>query len=295
MKKVFVCVILLCLFLVGCGEKAEESVCEHVWNAATHFEARSCELCGETRGEPIEHVWIDATCERAKYCRDCGYEEGVPLEHMWVEATCTQPQTCTVCGATEGEKAGHDYVLDDGTFAYESTCWSPLSCARCEKIFDEQKPHYLGTDIYEYFCTVCEEYCGTKEDVLNIINITHLNVDQDSAGGLDVYITVQNMSERFSIKYIRYNLSFYNAVQDIIYCDITRRDNVTLEMIGPIAPGEKSDSDEYWEACFYNDTYGDYLYINWIEIEYTNNHTGYPIVYRLEGATASYAVERWRS
>ena len=145
-----------------------------------------------------------------------------------------------------------------------------------------------GSDVFQYCCDVCNEFIGNGNDIANIIDITNLNVNMNSVGGLDVYIDVKNKSKEHTIKYIHYNLSFYNAVGDKIYCEIKRDDNVTLTHTGPINPGKTKD-DAYWDACFYNTTYGNTLCFNWIEIEYTS---GEKIL--IESPYANSAVVRWR-
>ena len=50
-----------------------------------------------------QHTWVEATCTEAKICDECGETEGEPLGHDWQAATYTQPKTCARCGETEGK------------------------------------------------------------------------------------------------------------------------------------------------------------------------------------------------
>ena len=74
----------------------------HEWKRATCTEAETCNLCGETRGEPLGHDWIEATCETPKTCTRCGITEGDILGHTMVIDEAIEP-TCTVTGLTEGK------------------------------------------------------------------------------------------------------------------------------------------------------------------------------------------------
>ena len=67
------------------------------------------------------HSWKDATCLEAKTCDRCGITEGDPLGHDWNAATCILPSTCSRCGETRGEPLGH------------SGPWFDLIPATCEE------------------------------------------------------------------------------------------------------------------------------------------------------------------
>lgn len=56
-----------------------------------------------------QHTWVEATCEEAKYCQECNETEGEPLGHTWVDASYAAPKTCSVCGKTEGEPLPEPY------------------------------------------------------------------------------------------------------------------------------------------------------------------------------------------
>lgn len=88
-------VVCLCL-LAGCE-------CKHQWMDATCTQAKTCEKCGETEGEPLGHRWQEATCTTPRTCTVCGETEGEALGHTWQEANYQDPKICLVCGTTEGE------------------------------------------------------------------------------------------------------------------------------------------------------------------------------------------------
>jgi len=307
MKRIILTVVLtLGLCFAGCEA---EKPCEHIWTEATHFEPKMCQCCGTTEGEPIPHSWVDATCSKPKHCEDCGIEEGITLEHTWKDATCTEAKTCTVCNVTEGTMLGHNCNYYDGSYTGEwhnyrndgppvdsvHIC-EDIYCIDCGEKVIEGVGHFTGAvanapDIWEYWCIFCNKYVKEKDDIPNVINITKLDIDMDSMGGISAEIKVKNNLDKTVIKYIRFNLSFFNAVQDKLTCRIHNTDNVTIEMIGPILPGETS-KNNYWDPFFYNSSYGDYLDINWIEIEFYFEGESYTV--RLEDDLAVYTVERFR-
>lgn len=117
--------LIIAALLAGCG-------CKHEWADATCTEPKTCELCGETEGEPLGHEWEEATCTEPKTCRNCGETEGKALGHSYEDATCTEPKTCSVCGETEGEPLGHQWA--------PATVDAPKTCELCgetegEKVF----------------------------------------------------------------------------------------------------------------------------------------------------------------
>lgn len=70
---VLLAMAMLLSCLAGCGE------CNHQWLPADCRTPRTCNLCGETDGEPND-------------------------KHIWEEATTDRPRTCSVCYLTDGDK-----------------------------------------------------------------------------------------------------------------------------------------------------------------------------------------------
>ena len=90
----------------------------------------------------------------------------------------------------------------------------------------------------------------------------------NSFGGVDFDIDVINTSDT-AIKYIRFQILVSNRVGDPISSDFDfdLDPYFTLEMVGPIYPGEAGGLGEYWECPFYNSTAAQWG-INKLEIEY---------------------------
>lgn len=91
----FLLIVVSILVFSGCA-------CKHEWVEANCTAPKTCELCGETEGEPLPHNFADATCTLRKTCTVCNAVEGSALGHQWIDATYSEPKTCEVCGETEG-------------------------------------------------------------------------------------------------------------------------------------------------------------------------------------------------
>lgn len=118
-KKLILLVIsLLCMYLLaGCG-------CEHEWLDATCTTAKTCNMCGETEGDPAGHSWASPTCETAKQCKICHIEEGDPLGHTLGKLEDTydiinckklHEQICLTCGQqlASSEEPIDSFVVDE--------------------------------------------------------------------------------------------------------------------------------------------------------------------------------------
>lgn len=260
MKRIVSLLLILCsLFtLSSCGLAHEHEygswvTVKNATCTSTGLKERTCS-CGEKETQTIEmvaHNWRAATCDSPKTCANCGKTEGSSLGHSWNAATCTSPKRCSRCGKTEGSVASHKVV--------------------------------------DYKCSVCGTTIINKSDVPNIIDIVSLTYKVNSVGGIDQWITIVNKSKTKTIKYVDYNISFFNKVGDIIKDDVSRRDYAHLQYTGPLAPGKKSDEKRYWKACFYNSTFGGSMRFNSIKITYMDGST-----LTLDRSVAGYAVVSWR-
>ena len=157
------CAVCCICLLVGCE-------CEHEWLDATCTDPKTCEKCGETKGDALDHKWKDATCEDPKTCKVCDETDGDALGHEWTDATCDAPKTCNVCDKTEGNPLEHDWL--------DATCTDPSMCNLCHKA----KGEALGHNITEWItteestcaiagkengsCTVCNKTVERPKDLL---------------------------------------------------------------------------------------------------------------------------------
>lgn len=273
MKKIVFVVFIMALALImlaGCE-------CKHEWEPATCKAPRTCSLCGETEGSALGHVWQTATCTSPKKCTRCGASEGSAIGHTWQAATCTSPKKCKKCGVSEGSALGHNWE--------EATCTTPKTCSRCNQTEGTPRSHIMA----DYVCTLCGKTIITKSDVPNILDIESMSYKLNSVGGIDLWIIIRNKSSSKTIKYVEYNVSFFNRVGDKIRDEVSGRDKRILEYTGPLGPDEQSNSNQYWKACFYNTTFGGTMHFNSIIIIYTDGST-----LMLDNSIADSAVVAWR-
>ncbi len=74
----------------------------------------------------------------------------------------------------------------------------------------------------------------------------------NSAGGVDVSIEFKNLSDK-TIKYITFKVVPYNAVDDVVECEIRGISERLLKATGPIAANDVR-SDMVWQDVWYNTT-----------------------------------------
>lgn len=109
----------------------------------------------------------------------------------------------------------------------------------------------------------------TENRVKNIIRVTKLRASSpNSAGGVSLYVGFKNMSDKV-IKYITFEVVPYNAVGDIVYCDIRDYANFRGRDTGPYAKGEglAGNNSGYWDCAWYNYSITD-VELKSIDIEY---------------------------
>ncbi len=112
-------------------------------------------------------------------------------------------------------------------------------------------------------------YVARIEEIRSSIRITSYWLSSaNSAGGRDIHFNYQNLSKK-TIKYLTFSVTFYNAVDDLAYCEI--RDSCTFNGrdTGPVLPNRHS-SGGYWENAIYN-YQAKKMVLNTIKIEYTDS------------------------
>ena len=76
----------------------------------------------------------------------------------------------------------------------------------------------------------------------------------NTAGGVDLYIAWQNTSKK-DIKYITFTVVPYNAVDDIVECDVRDIASFRGKITGPIKAGATTEGNgTYWDCAWYNNT-----------------------------------------
>lgn len=108
---------------------------------------------------------------------------------------------------------------------------------------------------------------STKNIYDNVLSISTASLhSQNSVGGCDCSVYYTNKSKK-TIKYVYWTGTFYNAVNDPVYCDIRGSSTFTGQDTGPYAPNEVGGG--VWDCVIY-DWAADYVKLSNIRIVYTN-------------------------
>ena len=114
LKRVFAMLLAFTvLFMLGGCD------CKHEWNEASCTEPKTCELCGETEGEPIGHRYNEASCTEPKTCELCGETEGEPIGHRYSDGYCLE------CGAEDPSYINLNMIGFQRT--YNMNKWLPIT------------------------------------------------------------------------------------------------------------------------------------------------------------------------
>ena len=126
----------------ACSTDIEKSA--HSGGAATCTEAKKCEICGQSYGEPSPsnhtHLsdWKFDETGHWKTCNDCGaiIEKSA---HSGGAATCTEAKKCEICGQSYGEPSPSNHThLSDWKFD-ETGHWK--DCADCKAADIDKAAH----------------------------------------------------------------------------------------------------------------------------------------------------------
>lgn len=93
----------------------------------------------------------------------------------------------------------------------------------------------------------------TLEEIKSSIRIIKIWTDRpNSAGGVDLYINWENLSDK-TIKYVYFTVSPYNSVNDTVKCTIRKYSSFTAQDEGPYSKGQGLKGTKYfWENAWYN-------------------------------------------
>ena len=152
-----------------CGAIIEKAA--HSGGTATCTEAKKCEVCGQSYGEPSpsNHTalsdWKFDETGHWKTCNDCGaiIEKAA---HSGGTATCTEAKKCEVCGEPYGglDTSNHTH-LSDWT-SDETHHWK--DCADCNTTGIDNAAHTFGEWIIDKEATATE--AGSRHKVCTICN-----------------------------------------------------------------------------------------------------------------------------
>lgn len=113
---------------------------------------------------------------------------------------------------------------------------------------------------------------SAKEKARALLRVTSISPSSpNSASGVDLYIQWKNTSSKV-IKYATFEVVPYNAVDDVVYCEIRGHSNFRALDTGPFKKGQGNASGVYWENAWYNSTIK-YVKLEGVDIEYMDGTT----------------------
>lgn len=283
---IFCCAIALLVLVAGL--LVFSKYCQHEYTDVSCIQQAACKKCGKVKEDALGHLWSEATCSAPKTCSRCLATEGSALGHSCNNVSCVEGGICTRCGTTI-EALGHKWK--------EATCTTAKECDVC----GTKEGKSLGHSGDE----VCVR-CGFFDKEMAISNakkaiyVYGIDLDVNSVGGVDTYITWKNMSTK-EIKYIYFYVQYYDNVKEVLANEIGGAKTIKLYSTGPFPYGKgnydyyESSGDRaesvyftissgfekdlqngwagmYWEAPFYNMS-TKYTKLTKIEIEYMDKST----------------------
>lgn len=148
--------------------------------------------------------------------------------------------------------------------------------ATVEKVateINEKYPDSVDSLLAESYLKIVNEWENEEEekvadvDFRNNIQILSASTDTPSrSGGVDLHIKWKNTSDK-TVKYITFACNLYNAVDDMVACDLKKQYTFRGKVTGPIEPGTIYGDNTLWENAWWNNS-GKYPKIIGIEIEY---------------------------
>ncbi len=257
-----------------------QTFCEHKWETVTEKEAscteagssvKHCTSCGKkTKPEAIPasgHNWAEtvrpSTCteagERVKECSVCGSNEVEAIEagHQYTETEFKKPGcttagmaqlVCSVCGHTEDkilEAVGHTWQ--------DATCTKPKTCSVCGATEGSPAGHTTDAGV----CATCKETLKKQSP----ITIMGMRYSVNSANGVEWTFRIKNNTPK-TIKYVILHWTCFNAVDDLIFDEITGESQVRLKFTGPLG-GKKTSDRLSNNTPFYNSTFDK---VRWDEV-----------------------------
>ncbi|WEK54562.1 MAG: hypothetical protein P0Y55_00325 [Candidatus Cohnella colombiensis] len=101
---------------------------------------------------------------------------------------------------------------------------------------------------------LAEESKSAQDKARSVLRVSKIYPSKpNSAGGVDLYILWKNNSDSV-IKYARFEVVPYNAVDDVVTSEISGISTFYGRETGPFKKGQGSSSDTYWENAWYNST-----------------------------------------
>ena len=204
----------------GCGAELETILpaTGHTWIDATCIAPKTCEVCGETEGEPVSfahkygewEVVIEPTVEAGLMQRVCalcgGIEEAIiPPAHVCEFTKLTIAATCTEYGfdlyVCEGCSLSYadNYIAALGHAFSEATCTEAATCERCGETEGELAAHNITSSSEGFEASCLEEgiveyyYCGDCNTYFADAECT-VKMEDQTGLGLNIPMTGHNIT-----------------------------------------------------------------------------------------------------
>ena len=88
-------------------------------------------------------------------------------------------------------------------------------------------------------------------EISNSIELIEYDLQSpNSVGGCDMYIEYKNITKNKVMKYVIFECRYYNAVDDVVYCDIRGYSTFRGKVTGPIEYMKKDRC--FWDCPIYN-------------------------------------------
>ncbi len=274
-----------------CGSEISEKIdkLEHIW-VETITEAtctdqgertKKCSICGETIIETIEahHSYTETIVSEPKcesdgrvqrICSVCGDTQDKPIPatgHAWAdEKIITKPEcekegnaqlNCKECGSKK-DKA----ISATGHSWNQATCTEAKTCSVCNA--EDGNP--IGHTTDAGVCSRCNETVKKQSPV----TIVGMRYTTNYVGGVEWTFRIRNNTDK-EIKYITFQWTCYNAVDDPIRDEISGKTYVRIKFTGPLGPGETTGKQRN-TTLFYNHSYAKMKW-NEITVEYMDGTT----------------------
>ena len=194
---------------------------------------------------------------------------------------------CSLASCSEYKKNGSNYCREHSCSVngcvfskskYESYCFTHQKEILCTESDCDSKKVSGGMYCSTHTCDEngCYEivyennYCYThKKDMRKLLDLDVFMIDRvNSAGGIEMRFGATNKSTK-EIKYVRFYVQLFNAVGDRIEDEITDKNEVYVEIVGP---AKYNQSIEFDDIIGYNDTC-DRIEIDNITIVYMDGTT----------------------
>lgn len=185
----------------------------------------------------------------------------------------SQPKTEVHCKYNQNQRHSHPLHVYYGLMVfYTVITLSFYSCNNNSKKNNSNIDSIATARVQKFKDSIENEILSKKDEVKpeliskNIQIINFYTSEPNSAGGVDCNIIWKNTSSKV-VKYARFTVTPYNAVDDVMKSEIGGASTKTLESTGPINPGVTDGYGTIYTNVWYNSSISK-MKITAIELEY---------------------------